>query len=210
MCRRARMFSCICVCAGVHARSHASAYVQACTQVLMHMRMCRHARTLSCICICVGMHARSHASAYVQVCRHVVMHMRMCRCAGMFSCICVCAGVHACSHAYAYVQVCMYVLMVCTRMRWSTDMCRVRPYLKPTPHAPTPTHSPWLSLNMFFLRSMILMAPSSEREAMSPVWNQPSRSSTSSAFSCRGAGRPGQAPKRNTRGDGAGLSHHRG
>ena len=98
MCRRARTFSCICICAGVHASSHAYAYVQACTHVIMHLHMCRHARTFSCICVCAGVQACCHAYAYVQVCRHVLMHMRMCRRARMFSCICVCAGVHVCSH----------------------------------------------------------------------------------------------------------------
>mmetsp|Transcript_14212 Transcript_14212/g.35080 ORF Transcript_14212/g.35080 Transcript_14212/m.35080 type:complete len:234 (-) Transcript_14212:1491-2192(-) len=45
-------------------------------------------------------------------------------------------------------------------------------------------YSPCASLKMFFLRSMILSAPLAVMAPMSPVWNQPSRSSTSSVLSC--------------------------
>lgn len=45
-----------------------------------------------------------------------------------------------------------------------------------------PSPPTWLSLKMFFLRSMILMAPSFVSFAISPLWNQPSASKSSSVF----------------------------
>jgi hypothetical protein len=45
----------------------------------------------------------------------------------------------------------------------------------PLPPRPRPT---WLSLKMFFLRSMIFSPPLAVSVPMSPVWNQPSASST--------------------------------
>ena len=56
-----------------------------------------------------------------------------------------------------------------------------------TPHH----HSPWLSLKMFFLRSMMRSAPPGVSSPTSPVWNQPSESMALRVSSCTQKQRPG-------------------
>jgi hypothetical protein len=56
------------------------------------------------------------------------------------------------------------------------------------PHETRPRAPTWLSLKMFFLRSMILRPPWGVSVPMSPVWNQPSASRAFGFIVCWGGG----------------------